>query len=563
MPKKDSIEVYKQIAKSLGGECLSDIYINGRTKLLWKCQNEHTWEAIPESIKRGHWCPICAGRAKYTIEEIQSYAKSKGGKCLSDIYVNNKTKLVWECSEGHVWSATFHDVKGDNTWCPHCYKFYSEEKCRYIFESLFLKPFKKNRKVLGKGYELDGYNQELNIAFEYNGIQHYQFDTFFYKSKRAFEKRIRDDQEKERLCKEKRIHLVVIPYTVNVGDERLLTYIFDQLHDLNILPKIKFTELNLEDFYKASSVLRELRGLAKSKGGQLLSNEYVNDKTKLRWKCSEGHMWEAVPNNIKNGSWCPHCSGVMRLSIEDMHTLAKEHRGKCLSTEYLNNKTPLEWQCEKGHRWKARPDSVRNGKWCLICSGKQPLTIELMREIAGQHGGKCISTEYVNDDTKLKWQCAEGHVWEARSQNIRKGQWCRVCSGALKLTIEEMRSIAESKGGKCLSSEYKDNKTKLKWQCSEGHIWEATPNPIKSKGNWCPTCAIKNHKKPKRKLTIDDMRLLAMSRQGKCLSDVYTNGATKLFWKCKEGHVWEATPESVKNAGSWCPTCARSKKIRI
>jgi len=47
---------------------------------------------------------------------------------------------------------------------------------------------------------------------------------------------------------------------------------------------------------------------------------------------------------------------------------------------------------------------------------------------------------------------------------------------AEKLTIKEMQEIAESRGGKCLSKEYVNNYTKLKWQCDEGHTWKATPN---------------------------------------------------------------------------------------
>ncbi|WP_367804083.1 zinc-ribbon domain-containing protein [Brevibacillus laterosporus] len=52
-----------------------------------------------------------------------------------------------------------------------------------------------------------------------------------------------------------------------------------------------------------------------------------------------------------------------------------------------------------------------------------------------------------------------------------------------------MREIAISRGGECLSDQYKDNKTNLRWKCSKGHEWEATPNNIKSKGHWCPICS--------------------------------------------------------------------------
>ena len=57
-----------------------------------------------------------------------------------------------------------------------------------------------------------------------------------------------------------------------------------------------------------------------------------------------------------------------------------------------------------------------------------------------------------------------------------------------RLTIEEMQALAAKKGGKCLSTQYINAMTKLKWQCAEGHIWEARPNNIKNGGTWCPEC---------------------------------------------------------------------------
>lgn len=51
-----------------------------------------------------------------------------------------------------------------------------------------------------------------------------------------------------------------------------------------------------------------MQELAKSRGGKCLSDKYINNRTKLRWQCNEGHIWKSTPNSIKNGSWCPICS---------------------------------------------------------------------------------------------------------------------------------------------------------------------------------------------------------------------------------------------------------------
>lgn len=59
-----------------------------------------------------------------------------------------------------------------------------------------------------------------------------------------------------------------------------------------------------------------------------------------------------------------------------------------------------------------------------------------------------------------------------------------------ELDIEDMRKAAAFRGGKCLSETMikGDLYTKLKWQCSEGHIFYATPYAVLFGGHWCEKC---------------------------------------------------------------------------
>lgn len=54
--------------------------------------------------------------------------------------------------------------------------------------------------------------------------------------------------------------------------------------------------------------------------------------------------------------------------------------------------------------------------------------------------------------------------------------------------IEDMRSAAEYRGGKCLSNVYEGPYNKLLWQCSEGHTFTANPYTVLMGGHWCPLC---------------------------------------------------------------------------
>ena len=116
-----------KLAKDRGGKCLSEKYINAHIKLIWQCKEGHTWEATTGSVRNGNtWCPTCAGNVLHTIKDMKELAKSKGGACLSKKYVNTHTKMKWKCKEGHTWmTEAIYVITGH--WCHECGKIKSIE----------------------------------------------------------------------------------------------------------------------------------------------------------------------------------------------------------------------------------------------------------------------------------------------------------------------------------------------------------------------------------------------------------------------------------------------------
>jgi len=301
-----------------------------------------------------------------------------------------------------------------------------------------------------------------------------------------------------------------------------------------------------------------------------LSTYYIDTTTKLKWECKRGHVWKAIPSGVKRGHWCPECSRIdrTRVTIEEMREMATAREGKCLSMKYVNPHTKLQWKCKAGHIWKSSPHNMKSqGTWCPVCAhiksaNSLKLTIEEMQKRAREKGGECLSKKYVDIHTKLKWMCNKGHTWKAKPMYIKKGTWCPTCAhikliDSLRLTIEEMQAIAGEKGGECLSNEYVDIHTKLKWMCNKGHTWKAKPLYIK-KGTWCPTCG-HIRTSDSHRLTIEEMQAIAREKGGECLSEKYVDCNTKLKWRCSKGHEWEARPSSARR-GHWCPICAGKRE---
>ena len=107
---------------------------------------------------------------------------------------------------------------------------------KYIFNARFRKYPKGSVKWLqgvGGLLELDGYNEKLRLAIEYNGPQHYdlEFHIKVYKLSRDVAlKRLQriqqNDKLKVELCKKNGVDLIVVPYTVKYSD--MQAYISDE-----------------------------------------------------------------------------------------------------------------------------------------------------------------------------------------------------------------------------------------------------------------------------------------------------------------------------------------------
>ncbi len=89
----------------------------------WLCGKGHSWQAtIYNRAKNKSGCPDCAQNAsrRYSIEDIQTIAKIRGGKCLSTEYTSCRAKIKLCCKEGHIWEIRADSVLYTRKWCPAC-----------------------------------------------------------------------------------------------------------------------------------------------------------------------------------------------------------------------------------------------------------------------------------------------------------------------------------------------------------------------------------------------------------------------------------------------------------
>lgn len=117
-------------------------------------------------------------------------------------------------------------------------KLVNETQCRDIFERFYpgytfpsVRPDFLKNPLTKRNCELDGYNHELKIAFEYNGDCHYKFPNYWNTTNETdFHKYIARDKYKKQTCAKLGIKLIIIPYNIRGGYEGKKNHIFKSLN---------------------------------------------------------------------------------------------------------------------------------------------------------------------------------------------------------------------------------------------------------------------------------------------------------------------------------------------
>jgi len=480
----------RALAVHRGGVCLSGVYVRSSDPMRWRCRHGHEWEASAGRVLRSTWCPYCSGR-RATLEGLQALAAKRGGECLSTEAGRKSDPHRWRCAHGHEWSAPPTKLR-EGSWCPTCSP--------------------RNRVTLAMLQELARSRGGVCLARRYTGVSQH------------------------------------VRWRCEAGHEWSA-----------VVHAVKSKTWCPTCAGNSRGSLSRLREVARERGGRCLATVYVNAQTPVPWRCAEGHTWSAVPSAVVARTWCPTCSQRAKAPANRTHAdlaeLCRQQGGRVLldlpSAAVVRGDSRPTFQCARGHTWTTRVQTVRDGHWCPECAGTVRGDLAKLQALAAERGGRCLATIYIDNRTPIPFECAKGHRWDARPFTIKQS-WCPTCAGTRPLDLATLRADARARGGCCLADVLPGRNQPIEWACAKGHSWMASAKSVHG-GSWCPKC--RGH----GTYTIERAKKVAAVHGGECLSSACSSATDALSWRCRKGHTWISRARNVLYTRSWCPRCGHQR----
>ena len=243
------------------------------------------------------------------------------------------------------------------------------------------------------------------------------------------------------------------------------------------------------------------------------------------------------------------------------------------------------WKCGKGHNWEATVGSRVRGAGCPICSNKVVLAGE--NDLATTHPHLAAQWNYEKNGAltpqqfphgtlkKVWWRCDKGHEWEACINGRARGAGCPVCAGQTVVPGDNDFATAfpelaaqwhSTKNGELRPQDVAPfSSSNVWWICESGHEWQASVINRARLKTGCPYCIGRKAIAGVNDLVTMHPEIAAEwhpELNGKLTPQTMMSGSHKqVWWRCENGHAWQATVANRTKNKTGCPYCAGKKAI--
>ena len=519
--------------------------LGSHKKVWWKCNKNHEWQATIGSRNGGRGCPYCSGyyvikgqndlqTLNPTLSKEWNYEKNNGLTPM-DVMPNSNKKAWWKCSNGHEWQATINS-RNNGIGCPYCSRRYAVKGVNDLQtvnptlakewnyeKNIGLTPMdvrpnsdKKVWWVCNKGHEWQATIGSRNRG---NGcpVCHSEQNTSFPE-------------------------YAIVFYLEKYGLETIHSY-KERGYELDIYVPSKKIAIEYDGyFWHQNKTTQDL----------IKNRKCVNDGIKL-YRIREG----LPPLNDSSIDY------VVQRSQKDLSKTLK-----LLLSEITEANVDVDIKRDNIAIENLREYSEK--EISILFSNP-----EISKEWNYEKNGNLKPEHFAaNSHKKVWWKCPKGHEWQATIKDRNNGNGCPYCSSKIVLNgFNDLQTnnpaLAkewnyEKNNGLTPSDVTPNSSKKVWWKCNKGHEWQ-TSIADRNNGRECPYCAGKKILKGYNDLQTLNPTLASewdfQRNNGLTPADVTPNSHKTVWWKCSEGHEWQAIIGN-RHKGNGCPYCAGQKVLK-
>ena len=508
-------------------------------KVWWKCSNGHEWQATIDGRNSGRGCPYCSGnKVLKGYNDLQTinpnlakeWNYEKNGNLKPENFTaSSGQKVWWKCYEGHEWQATIAN-RNNGRNCPHC-----------------------SGQIVSEGYnDLRTINPNLAKEWNYekNGIL--KPECFTANSGQKVWWRCSQGHEWQAVIIN-RNQGKGCPYCagkkVSKGD-----------NDLQTANPTLANEWNYEK-----------NGILKPEHFTAHSNK------KVWWKCSKGHEWQAAIGDRSQGHTCPYCAGKKVLKgYNDLQTVSpaladewnyEKNKGLTPTDVMPYSNIKVWWKCRKGHEWRAAINNRNIGNGCPFCNAERKTsfpeyalvhylekyaleTIHLYKEKGYELDiyipAKSIAIEY------------DGNLWHknTKKKDLQKNLKCKKDGIKLYRIREGLPPLNDSSIDFVVQRTQSDLPQILEELLSE---IIGTTVDVDLKRDAIAIANLREYTEKEGSISVLNPEIAKewnYEKNGNLKPEFFAaNSNKKAWWKCSEGHEWQASIAN-RNKDHGCPYCS-------
>jgi hypothetical protein len=158
---------------------------------------------------------------------------------------------------------------------------------------------------------------------------------------------------------------------------------------------------------------------------------YEKSSIPLECVCPNGHKTTISWNNFQKGQGCRVCAGNEKFSYEQVSEYYLFQGCKLLEDNYKNSMTPMKYRCKCGTVSAMLFRDFKQGHRCQECmkanlSARFRMDHSLLVAYYKQKGCE-LAGEYVNNRTPVAFQCHCGRMGNKTLNNFQKSPQCAQC----------------------------------------------------------------------------------------------------------------------------------------